>query len=85
MKRITFGEIKMELQNIGCENVAFTNEGLQFNIGSLKNIELRYLSQPNGLCIFENGNCKIAFGYDYEGVIDHLKRVIINEKKGATK
>jgi len=80
MKNITFGEIKMELQNIGCENVTFTNVGLKFNIGSLKNIELRYLSQPNGLCIFENGKCKISFAYDYTGMIDHLKRVIDNEK-----
>ena len=77
----TFGQLKQDLIKIGCENPTFTNYGIMFHIGSLRDIEIRYNAEPFGLCLYENGKCKIVFAYDYTGMIEHLERVIENEKR----
>ena len=81
MKQITFGEISLRLKEIGCTDIHYTDNGLEFTVGSLV-VELRWEALPNGLVLQTKGcQSSTSFGGDLAGCLERIKTVLENERK----
>ena len=79
---MTYGQLKKEIEKMGFKNVNYSCTGLTFSSDTL-DMYLYYEGDPYGLTLGSKGSSStISFGFDVKGCLDHLGRILENEKRG---
>lgn len=77
----TFGEIKRELQELGCKNVAYGDNGLLFDINEQTYL-LTYEGYPVGVVLvweYDFKTNKKSYGFDFNKLYNDIKNMIRGE------